>query len=82
MAGPAKILGPAGKLCHFPGRDRPFHGGDPRGGIDMVNGDGKSRFMVIGIPADHLRELEPVYGFPVHGHTDQSLTLGGHKVHR
>ena len=46
----------------------------------MVNGHGESRLMVVGVVLDHLGKLQlPDEGLR-HGHADQALAVGGHKV--
>ena len=46
----------------------------------MVDGDGEGRLVVIGVGAHHLGDVQPLHVFLRHGHTDQPLAVGGHKV--
>ena len=46
----------------------------------MVDGDGESGLVVVGVPGDHLGELE-LLDVPIgHGHADEALAVGGHEV--
>ena len=77
---PAEILRPGVILHAGDGGHGPLLGRDARRRRHMVDGDGKSRFMVVRIIPHHLRDLEALHIFLRHGHTDQPPAVYGHEI--
>ena len=80
MAGAAEILRPGVLLHALQGGDRPLGGGDAGGGGDVVDGDSKGGFVVVGVVRDHLGKLQLLDVRRRHGHADEPLGVGGHEV--
>jgi len=80
VAGAAEVLGFGVGVHALSGGEGPLGGGDARGGVHVVDGDGESGLVVVGVPGDHLGELE-LLDVPIgHGHADEALAVGGHEV--
>ena len=71
----AGVLGHAGHGGHGP-----LGGGDAGGGVDPVNGHGEGRLVIVRVLGDHLGNLQLLHKLRRHGHTDEALAVGGHKV--
>ena len=80
VAGAAEILRPGVLLHALQGGDRPLGGGDAGGGGDVVDGDSKGGFVVVGVVRDHLGKLQLLDVRRRHGHADEPLGVGGHEV--
>ena len=80
MAGAPEILRTCPFFNAFHRGDGALCSGDTGGCGYMVDGDGKRRLMVIRIVGHHLREPELLDICGRHGHTDQPLGMGGHKI--
>ena len=81
VAGAAEVLGLGVGVHALPGGEAPLRRGDPRGGVHVVDGDGEGGLVVVGVPGDHLGELELPDVLIGHGHADEPLAMGGHEVH-
>ena len=81
MAGTAEVFGTGRFFRAFAGRQRPFYGGNARRRIDVVDGDGEGRFVIVRIVAYHRRQAELTGVFDAHGHADEALAVRCHKVH-
>ena len=71
----AGVLGHAGHGGHGP-----LGGGDAGGGVGGVDGHGEGRLVVVRVLGDHLGNLQLLHKLRRHGHTDEALAVGGHKV--
>ena len=80
MARSSEVFRPRVFVCTGSCCDPPFFGGDACGGGYMIYGNGKSRFVVVGIVAYHLREFKARAEFFAHRHTYQSLCGACHQV--
>ena len=65
--------------CHT-SRQATFYGGDAGGGVDVVDGNGERRFMVVCVVGNHLRQSQPDDVVVAHGHADQSLGSTRHEI--
>ena len=81
VAGAAEVLGLGIGVHALHSGEGPLGGGDACGGVHMVDGDGEGGLVVVGVPGDHLGELEFFHILIGHGHADEALAVGGHEVH-
>ena len=58
-----------------------FFCGDAGSSVHVVDRNGERCFVVVGVFADHLRELQLHAVLCAHRHADQTLGFFGHKVH-
>ena len=61
-------------------RDGALDSGNAGGGGDMVDGDGKSRMVVVRVAVDHLVEAQFFGEGLIHRHADQAFAVGGHEI--
>ena len=80
VAGTTEIDGLAGRIGNGTRRDATLHGGDARGGGDMVDADGEGSLVVVAVVGDHLRQVQPLAQHTAHGHADKSLGERCHEV--
>lgn len=81
VARTAEVFGTGRFFSAFAGRQGAFDSRDARRRVDVVDGNGEGRFVVICIFADHLGQAELMGIFDAHGHADQALAVAGHEVH-
>ena len=81
VAGTAEIVW-FGVIFHaLHGGEGALGGGDSCGGVYVVNGNGESCFVVVGVVAYHLGQSELLDIVYRHGHTDKTTTVDSHKIY-
>ena len=81
VARAAEVFGTGRFFSTFTGCQGAFDSGDTRCRIDVVDGNGEGRFVIICIFTDHLGQTELMGIFDAHRHADQALAVAGHEVH-
>ena len=80
MSRTAEIRGLCLRIHRHHGSQRAFYCRNTGGSLHMVNGNGKSSFMIVRILFHHLGQTQLIAVITAHRHADQTLGMGCHEV--
>ena len=80
MSRTAEIAGMRRRVCCHACRQTTLYRRNAGSGVDVVDGNGERRFVVVRVVGNHLGQSQPDNVVMAHGHTDQSLCGACHEV--